>query len=140
MHMMALGMFLFGLPTVAYQSMQQQLAWRHPSNSRIGVRPASQSLGADDETITLAGTVYPEISYRGIVSIDDLRAMGDAGDAYLLIDGTGIVHGQFVITSLSTTRTEFFPDGATRKIEVSLALKRVDDKTDAIISTADGGR
>ena len=36
--MMSLGMFVFGLPTLAYQDMQRQTNWRHPGNSRVGTR------------------------------------------------------------------------------------------------------
>lgn len=37
------------------------------------------------------------------------------------------MRGSFVIEGISTTRTEFFDDGAARKIEFSIKLKRVDD-------------
>nr|WP_308417184.1 phage tail protein [Chitiniphilus shinanonensis] len=50
--MMALGMFVFGLRSVPYQALQRQLAWRHASTARVGLRPARQYLGKDDETIT----------------------------------------------------------------------------------------
>ncbi len=40
--LMSLGMFVFSLPTLAYQDMQRQTAWRHPSNSRVGSRAAHQ--------------------------------------------------------------------------------------------------
>jgi phage protein U len=139
MQMMALGMFIFGLQSVAYQSLQQQLAWRHPSNSRVGVRPARQYAGPDDETITISGSVYPEVSRAGVVSLDDLRAIGDDGAGALLIDGTGVVYGQYVIESLNTTRSVLFADGAPRKIDFSLVLKRVDDTDDAIIRAAGDG-
>ena len=36
--MMSLGMFVFGLTTLAYQDMQRQTSWRHPGNSRVGTR------------------------------------------------------------------------------------------------------
>ena len=59
--MMALGMFVFGLPTVAYQSLRRSTEWRHPSNSRMGARPAYQYVGPGEDTITLGGTVIPQI-------------------------------------------------------------------------------
>ena len=38
--MMALGMFVFSLETLAYQELQRQTDWRHPSSPRVGVQPA----------------------------------------------------------------------------------------------------
>ncbi|WP_312679298.1 phage tail protein, partial [Escherichia coli] len=46
--------------------------------------------------------------------------------AWPLIEGTGSLHGWFVIESLNVTRSVFFRDGAARRIEFTLALKRVD--------------
>ena len=59
--MMALGMFVFSLPTLAYQDLQRQTSWRHPSSSRVGSRPARQFTGAGDDTITLSGLLLPEL-------------------------------------------------------------------------------
>lgn len=127
MAMMTLGMFVFALPTVPYQELQHQLAWRHPSTSRVGARPARQFLGPDDETITLTGWLAPGFT-GGQVSLDSLRNMADRGEAWPLIDGAdGRILGLFVIESLSQTKSLFFADGAPRKIEFSLTLKRVDD-------------
>lgn len=124
--MMALGLFVFGLPTVPYQQLQRQLAWRHPSNSRVGARPTAQFIGRGDETVTLSGVLYPEIT-GGRVSLAALEAMADTGKAWPLIEGTGLFYGLYVIEEQATTHSEFFPDGAPRKIEFTLKLKRTDD-------------
>lgn len=124
--MMALGLYVFGLHTLPYQSLQRQLAWRHPSNSRVGARPSRQFVGRGDETITLAGVLYPEVT-GGKISLAALEAMADEGMAWPLIEGTGLYYGLFVIEEIASTHTEFFPDGAPRKIEFSLRLARVDD-------------
>lgn len=124
--MMALGLFVFGLHTVPYQQLQRQLAWRHPSNSRVGARPARQFIGRGDETVTLSGVLYPEIT-GGKISLSALEAMADDGRAWPLIEGTGLFYGLFVIEEIASTHSEFFPDGAPRKIEFSLKLVRTDD-------------
>ncbi len=54
--------------------------------------------------------------------------MGDAGDAYVLVDGAGNVYGAFTIDSLNETQTYHTAEGIPRKIEFSLTLKRVDDE------------
>lgn len=125
--MMAYGMFVFSLSTVAYQGLQQQIGWRHPATQRVGQRPARQYLGHDDETITLNGVLLPELS-GGETSLASLRILGDQGKAWPLIEGTGKLYGLYILENLETTRTLFFNDGAARKIEFSMTLKRVDDK------------
>lgn len=133
--MMALGQFVFSLYTLAYQELQRQTAWRHPSTSRIGARPARQSVGPGDDTITLQGLLAPEFM-GSTISLDILRAMGDEGSAWVLVDGIGIVYGEFVIESLAETKTIFMDNGQARRIEFTLQLARVDDsRTDAIGST-----
>lgn len=124
--MMALGMFVFMLQTVPYQDFQHQMAWRHPSNARIGLRPVSQFLGPDEESITLSGVLYPELT-GGKASLMALQLMAETGKAWSLIEGNGAIHGMFVIENLSRTKSIFFSDGSARKIEFTLTLKRTDE-------------
>lgn len=123
--MATLGLFVFVLQTAPYQEMQQEISWRHATNSRIGQRPATQFLGVDEETITLSGELYPELT-GGTLSLMTLQWMADTGKAWPLIEGTGFIYGMFVVTSLSRTRTFFAPNGHASKIEFSMTLKRVD--------------
>lgn len=124
--MMAFGMFVFMLQTVPYQEFQHQMAWRHPTNSRVGRRPQSQFLGPDDETITLSGVLLPEIT-GGRVSLMALQLMAETGKAWSLIEGSGAIHGMFVVESLNRTKSVFFSDGSARRIEFTLTLKRTDE-------------
>lgn len=124
--MMALGLFVFGLRTVPYQQLQRQRQWRHPSLGRVGLRPARQFAGPGDDTITLSGVLLPEIT-GGKLWLTVLEAMADEGKAWPLIEGTGLFYGLYVIEDLSNTDGLFFTDGAARKIDFSLVLKRTDD-------------
>lgn len=124
--MMSLGLFVFGMHTVAYQELQRQTNWRHPSTSRVGTNPARQFLGRGDDTITLPGVLVSGLTGTQI-SLDVLREMADTGKAWVLIEGTGRIYGIFVIEAISETRSYFFKDGAARRIEFSLTLQRVDD-------------
>lgn len=127
MSMMALGQFTFNLSSLPYQELQHQFGWRHPTTSRVGVRPARQFLGPDDESITVSGVLLPEVT-GGRVSLDLIREMGDQGSSWPLIDGSdGRIYGLFIIESLSETKSFFFEDGTPRRIEFNLSLKRVDD-------------
>lgn len=130
--MMALGLFVFGLNTVPYQQLQRQTSWRHPSSSRVGRRPARQFVGPGDDTITLSGTLYPEIT-GGKISLSMLRYMAETGKAWPLLEGTGWFYGLFVIEDISETGSLFFGDGSARKIEFSLKLTRVDDDIPDIV-------
>lgn len=131
--MMTLGFFVFSRLTVPYQSSQHEMVWRHPTNSRVGARPSAQFLGVGDETLTLSGVLMPEIT-GGELSLDALRKMADTGKAYPLIEGRGTVTGFFVIEKISKGRSEFFSDGAARKIEFTIELKRVDEKNTSLIA------
>ncbi|MFV0662781.1 phage tail protein [Denitromonas sp.] len=133
--MMSLGMFVFALDSVPYQQLQRQLAWRHNSISRVSAAPSVQYLGRDDETMTLSGVLLPEIT-GGETSLAALEEMAENGRAWPLIEGTGRNYGLFVITALSTTRTLFFSDGAARRIEFSLSLKRIDESRIDMLGTA----
>jgi len=130
--MMALGLFVFALETAPYQEFQQQIGWRHPSNNRVGRRPSRQYTGLDDETVSLSGVLLPELS-GGDNTIDLLRQMGDTGQPYVLIEGSGRYYGMFEIDSLSITRTLFFRDGKARRIEFSVRLTRVDGQAEDVI-------
>ncbi|MCC8374769.1 MULTISPECIES: phage tail protein [Photorhabdus] len=123
--MAALGLFVFMLKTTPYQSMQHQQSWRHAFNSRIGMRPAWQFLGPDNDTMTLSGSLYPEIT-GGRLSLTVLQVMADSGKAWSFIDGSGTVYGMFVIESIDQTKTEFMSNGSARKIDFTLTLRRVD--------------
>lgn len=124
--LMALGQFVFGLNTLAYEELKRSTAWRHPSTSRVGARAARQFVGPGDDTITLSGWVAPEL-VGDALSISELRAMGDSGHAFALVAGTGEVLGQWVIESLSETGTQHRHDGTPMRIGFDLQLQRVDD-------------
>ena len=89
--MMALGMFVFSLHTLAYQELQQETEWRHPSTNRVGAAPARQFLGRGDDTITLPGVLLPELAGT-MLSLDTLRQMADTGKAWPLVEGLSLIH------------------------------------------------
>ncbi|ACR70291.1 oxidoreductase [Edwardsiella ictaluri] len=140
--MMTLGLFVFSLKTLPYQDLQQSISWRHPTSSRVGQRPASQFIGVGDEAVTLNGVLLPELT-GGRFTLFFLRKMADQGMGWPLIEGTGTMLGWFVIESVNITKSVFFRDGAARRIEFTLALKRIDPpkpggKMGDIIAMVDG--
>ena len=121
-----LGLFVFQLKTAPFQQLQRSRNWRHPSNSRVGRKPAKQFVGPGDESITLSGALYPELT-GGKPSLDELAKMADTGKAWPLIDGSDYMWGLFVIEDMQETHSELLPDGTARKIEFTVKLGAVDD-------------
>lgn len=125
--MMALGQFVFSLPTLAYQELQRRTNWKHRNTSRVGGRDARQYTGQGDDAITLTGWFAPSQGIGKLSSLTELRNMGDDGDAYALVDGAGNVYGAFVIEGLDEGQTLHQKDGTPRRVEFTLSLMRVDD-------------
>lgn len=130
MHLMALGMFLFEMGTLPFDELQRKTDWQHASAARVGARDATQFVGPGQETISLSGSVYGELA-DGRVSIDDLRAMADDGEALPLVDGRGTIYGNFVITAIDERHAFLMADGAPRRIDFGIDLLRVDDPAPA---------
>lgn len=129
--MLALGLFVFMRQTLPYQTMQRDSTFRWPSNARMGKRNAFQYTGPENDTITISGELFPEIT-GGTLSLSAVRLMAEQGKAWPLIEGTGVIYGMFVINSVSETGALFYPDGSPRKINFTLKLTRVDESLKAM--------
>jgi phage protein U len=124
--LMGLGQFVFDMNTLAFQQLQRKTQWKHRANSRVGARDARQFTGLGDDTFTISGVLAPELTGT-LSSLDELRAMGDTGDAYVLIDGAGTVYGAYLIEDLSADGTHIGMDGQPRRVDFSISLTRQDD-------------
>jgi len=131
--MMSLGTFVFSLATAAYQQLQRQMSWRHPTSERVGARAARQYVGPGEETIDLSGLIHAELA-EDLLTLDVLRELAAEGRPLALVEGNGTVYGAYVILSINEGRTEFFSDGTPRRIEFQLQLGRADD--DAEVAAA----
>jgi phage protein U len=132
--MMSLGQFVFSLNTLAFEELKRQTTWRHPSNSRVGQRPARQFVGPGDDLINLTGVQVPE--FMGTrQSLPQLRDMADSGRAWAMVDGAGGVYGAWVIEGISETGSVFVAQGVPRRVSFDLSLARVDDN----LADASGG-
>ncbi|SFB12437.1 hypothetical protein SAMN04515620_11960 [Collimonas sp. OK607] len=132
--MMALGMFVFSLPTLAYQELQRKTEWKHPSTSRVGARNARQFTGKGDDTITLSGWIAPELT-GSVYSLDALRLMADTGKSWILIAGTGRILGSYIITGMTEGRTVLGQDGDAGKLDFSITLERTDESVLGLLNT-----
>jgi phage protein U len=122
----ALGLFVFDLTTAPFEELERDAEWRHTSEARFGVRPGSQYLGPGDDQISLTGALVPEIA-GSQSAIETIRAMGDQGEAYPLVDGAGRVFGHYKILRLREHQGAFLDNGVPRRIDFSIELQRDDD-------------
>lgn len=139
MPLMALGMFVFALDPLPFQELQRQTNFRHPQQSRVGARPASQYVGPGDDAMTLAGWVATEL-IDARPSLDVLREMGAEGLAWPLIDGGGESYGAWEILDVNESQSNLMEDGTPRRIDFNINLRRIEDG-DALAGevTAGGG-
>lgn len=132
--LMSLGFFVFMRQTVPYQDTSREMSWNHPTNPVVGKLPRTQFTGKASETMTISGTLIPEIT-GGRLSLAVIKLMAEKGKAYPLIDGaTFMVEGWFVIESINEQSSLFFGDGTPRRIDFSLNLKRTDDSLLAAVA------
>lgn len=129
--MMTLGLYVFMLNTLPYQSLARSVNYNLAENKRVGKRPVTQFLGVGQEEITLIGELRPEIT-GGIVSLLAFETMANMGRAWPLIEGSGFIYGMFIIKEMTHTNTQFFPDGRAQSISFTLKLKRVDESYSAM--------
>lgn len=135
MPLMSLGQFIFEIRTAPYKELRRRSEYRWSSQPRVGARPAHQYMGPGEDSITMTGTLYPELT-GGAVQLDRLRQMAEQGAAWIMMSGAGEKLGHWIIESVEETQSLFFEDGAARKIEFSLALKLDAAEDPASLGTA----
>jgi phage protein U len=124
--MMLLGPFRFSLSTSAYESLTRDSKWSWQSIDRIGAMPMLQYTGPENDTISLSGKIMPGF-FGGIEQVPRMRVLADQGKPLFLVDGRGLVHGNWVIESVSETGRFHYKDGVPRLIEFSMTLKKYSD-------------
>lgn len=122
--LMSLGLFVFERATVPFQNRDRRTDWRHAESERIGAHPAIQFLGPGRDEISLTGVLLPEVAGRH-GELRRLRDMADQGEAWPLVDGNGLVIGNFVIAAIDERASEFMDNGVPRKADFTISLKRV---------------
>lgn len=121
----ALGLFVFDMSSTLFDELARSREWRHERTDRFGVLAASQYVGPGEDKITLTGTLVPEIT--GTYSaIENLAAMADTGEAWPLLNGAGVILGQFVILRLEEKWSNLIDLGVPRVVGFTLELSRVD--------------
>ncbi|MBA8770272.1 phage tail protein [Wolbachia pipientis] len=79
-----------------------------------------QNIGSGIECIDLTGVIYPRYQSNGLEQLKNIR---DTKGPHVLVDNSGNVLGNFIITNVEEKQILFFPDGKPRKVEFILKLK-----------------
>ncbi len=121
--MLSLGLFLFGIDTIAFQEFARRSDWRHAATERLGARAAFQYLGPGADTVSLPGVLMPELTGPN-PSLAQIRAMAETGDAWQMMQSDGTIIGQFMIRSVEERKSVFLPGGGARRIDFAIELER----------------
>jgi Phage protein U len=124
--LMTLGLFVFGMDTLPYQTLRHAIEWRHGKSERHQARAASQFLGPGAETITISGLLVPEIA-GSYSAFDRIVEMAGTGEDYPLMDGLGRILGHFHIVKLDRDHLNVIGGGLPRQVGFSLDLERAAD-------------
>lgn len=120
--LMALGAYRFEAG-VGLDEAERTSKFRWASQEVIGAPPALQYTGPGDDSVEISGTIYPNFR-GGLGQVDAMRAQAGMGEPLPLVDGTGRYWGDYVIEEITEGRKVLMPDGAPRKIEFKVSLKR----------------
>lgn len=125
--LMCLGQFPFTTDTLTFTQIQRQRTWQYADNAVAQGRKKSQFIGSGEDNITLPGLIYQEHGFGNRFAIDDLAAMADTGQGFVLVDGSGYLYGVYTIDSIDETKQILLFNGVPRKIDFNIKLSRVDD-------------
>lgn len=118
---MILGDFEFKVTTAIPVSMDRRAPQNKAELQRLGRKGASHHIGAKLGTIKLTGHILPHWN-GGWGQMDALRAMGNEGAPYVLMDGLGNNLGLWEIMDVGERGTEYF-NGAPSKINFDVSLR-----------------
>ncbi|MBO6553268.1 MAG: phage tail protein [Roseitalea sp.] len=123
MFKMALGPFRFSvrfLPVVEQRRITSARFAKHAVGKRV---PVKQFLGPNDDAVTIAATIYPEvISPSGPTTLAGLRIAARLGRVMAFIADGGPYFGMYVIDEVGEGNTHFLPDGRPQKITVEIKI------------------
>ncbi len=123
---MQIGRVQFSVDGVSYQTLKRSQSFRWSSQARVQRRPAQQFVGPGEETLNFTGIIYPK-NNSDLNVLPDLRALASEGTPLSLVDGAGLVWGQWVIVNVDETQSLFIGNGWPRKQTFQLQLKHYGD-------------
>lgn len=130
--MMKLGKFTFSVNLAAYNQFRRTTSYRWPAQERINRIANRQFVGPGDESVSLSGVYFPQVTGRYAI-MDDLRVQAAAGKPLLLTGGTGHVFGYFVIERIEDSANLFMKQGIPKQVEFTVELTKYGDKADGSV-------
>lgn len=120
------GFCIFSGSNVPYTQIDTEKNYNHAFNPRIGARDSRQYTGIGEDKMTITGTLVPFVTGgRSALQVFEMQAT--SGLAFPLIESNGIIHGYYVITSITTSEKNHIADGRPKVIEYTISLKREGD-------------
>lgn len=119
-----LGSFQFSTDSAAFDQVKRKTRYRWAKQTRLGSSVAAQFVGAGEDTLTLAGVIYPEHK-GGFEQLSMMRSLAAEGKALSLVfayAGLASVMGRWCIVSVDEGQRYFHSNGAPRKQEFTLEL------------------
>jgi hypothetical protein len=117
---MSLGNFIFELKTAAFGSLHKSSEYRWSSTDVIGNPPVLQTLGCGADKIEMEGVIY----HPAANPIDELKNLAEEGKPQMMVDGSGNIHGNWVIKQIDETGSYFDKFGNPKKVEFKVSLER----------------
>ncbi|MCF6435248.1 phage tail protein [Pseudoalteromonas sp. MMG022] len=139
-HMMQLGDYKFSVSSAAFSKLSYatEYRWKNQDSQTEGKSPVQQFVGVGAQTITLDGTIYPQLVKDGLSQVDNMRAEAAKGKpltlGYVKVNGksdasVGRILGKWIIKSINEERSLFLNDGIPREIQFQMTLERYDGNT-----------
>lgn len=119
--MLSFGKYVFAVNTTSYQQLQRTVGATWTATERLNTTPALHATGFPASTITLCGVIYPKTALE-LSAFSALRTQAQQLTPHWLVDGSGKVWGQWVITRLQETQTLFWSNGQPRQITFDVQL------------------
>lgn len=119
--LMMLGSVMFTTDGTAFDSITRQWSFSWPAQQTASGNLLYQFTGANEQTQTIHGTVYPgQIGMEE--TVDMLAALGRSGKPVPLVMGSGQVMGCWCIRTVNKTGSVYMNNGKARKIEFSVEI------------------
>lgn len=137
-YMMRLGEFQFSVSSASFDKINYVSNYRWVAKEAPTEKgtPVMQYNGPGERTMSIEGTIFPQMVKNGLGQVDKMRAEAAKGKAFSLCyvetaggrGGVGKILGSWCIYSISEDRTLFLADGNPREIHFSMQLKAFDDR------------
>ncbi|MDU8428321.1 phage tail protein [Pseudomonas syringae pv. actinidifoliorum] len=118
--------YYFNLDTAAFDELSRSSDFRWASQERLTRRPAQQSIGMGEESLSLKGAVFPNFK-GGIKQLDTLRGIAALGVPLALTTGYGAVMGNWCLKKIQEDQSALMQGGIPRKQAFTLEFIRYGD-------------